>query len=397
MTVPEPPEKAWNDDSLDVAQTPQIQMPTGQAIPSMSAVSTFSHRLAGLSQDGKRTRRWFIPSESVFALLVDLPVRGQRQRAAALTFAAEDRIGASVESVIVAQAPLRPPTATPTQVLAVVVSRAVLATASVSAPPDAAILPDFMAIPRPADVPGGIVWAVWCDGPRTVVRVSDGTGFGVATGTLPILWNRAGRPAIRSLGDGLPDGLAGTDMSAAPPPADIADLAFTLRRDGATGPGQAAMRPFKAALVVLAAGLILHLAITAVDLFALNRIAAQERATAQAAVAAVLPGIDIGTDPAAILARLAPRAAPSQGSDFLPLLSEVSAILAASGPSVTLRRLTYGASDGVLSLQVQAGGLDDLQQVEQVLQAAGLIVTSGAANAGDGGAEVELHIARGAE
>jgi len=43
---------------------------------------------------------------------------------------------------------------------------------------------------------------------------------------------------------------------------------------------------------------------------------------------------------------------------------------------------------------VQAPALDDLQAVEQALRAGGLAIVSGAASAGDGGAEVEMRVSR---
>jgi len=48
-----------------------------------------------------------------------------------------------------------------------------------------------------------------------------------------------------------------------------------------------------------------------------------------------------------------------------------------------------------LVVLMQSPGLDDLQGIEQTLEASGFAVRSGAATAGDGGAEVEMRIARG--
>ena len=58
------------------------------------------------------------------------------------------------------------------------------------------------------------------------------------------------------------------------------------------------------------------------------------------------------------------------------------------------RRLAWGAEDGTLVVLVQTRALDDLQRIQQTLEAAGFMVRSGAANASEGGAEAELRIER---
>ncbi|HVG49603.1 MAG TPA: type II secretion system protein GspL [Rubellimicrobium sp.] len=375
--------------------------------PREDAVHPFP-RPAGLSEDalagplahrirlasGRAARRpapHVIPSELVTALVVDLPKASARQRAALLTFAVEERIGAPIESVTVAPARLSDPSAPPGRQLALVVSRAALAAAASAAPRDAPILPDFLALRRPEAPPGDAVWAVWRDGARAVVRRSDGTGFAVATDALPALWARAGRPALLSLGAALPSGLTATDLSAVPPDPDPLDLAFNFRTSGEAH----VARPFVAAAVVAGVALVLHLGLAALDAVALGRIAATERAVAEAALAPILPGVVIGPDPSAILAHLAPTLPSTRQSDFLPLLSEAAAAILDSGRPVTFRRLSWGAEDGTLALLVQGAALDDLQAAEQALRDSGLTVTAGAASAGDGGAEVEMRVARG--
>jgi hypothetical protein len=133
-----------------------------------------------------------------------------------------------------------------------------------------------------------------------------------------------------------------------------------------------------------------------VDVVALGRIAATERAVAEVALAPVLPGVPLGPDPGPILSRLAPVPPETRQSDFLPLLAEVSAVIVDKAPPVTFRRLSWAAEDGTLVLLVQGAALDDLQAVEQAVRDAGFVVTTGAASAGDGGAEVEMRVAHGA-
>ena len=59
---------------------------------------------------------------------------------------------------------------------------------------------------------------------------------------------------------------------------------------------------------------------------------------------------------------------------------------------MSLRRLNWAELDTRLTLTVLAAGLDDLQTIEAHLTEAGFTVTSGAATAGEGGAEVELSV-----
>lgn len=328
-----------------------------------------------------------LASEHVGAFAVPLPRASARQRQAMLAYAIEDRVAAPLDTLQVVAGPSR---GIAPLTLILVAARGVLATL-----PDApgGILPDVLLVPRPDAAPGDSAWAILRDGDRAVVRLSDGTGFATSTDLLPMLWGRAGRPAATSLGDALPPEITATDLSADPPAPDLADLVpvFTHpRRAGQTG----ALRPLIAAALVLGVGLGAHLGIAALDALALARIAEGERALADAAIAPMLPGVTIGPDTGPILARLAPAAPLVQGSDLLPVLAEVSAAL--TGTGVTFRRLAWGKDDGQVTALVQAAGLDGLQDAQQRLQAAGFTVRAGAASVGDGGAEVEMRIVRGA-
>ncbi len=78
-----------------------------------------------------------------------------------------------------------------------------------------------------------------------------------------------------------------------------------------------------------------------------------------------------------------------------PFSSQVSAALLTDAPPVSLRRLAYAEADRTLTLQVETARLDQLQEVERSLKAQGLRVTSGTAVAGDGAAQVDMHITAG--
>ena len=327
---------------------------------------------------------FLLAAEQVGSHLIVLPPAKARQRAAMLAFAAEERIAAPLDATLVAPGPVVAGSGTPQ--LTFVVARRVIDACPQDAP---RVLPEFLLIPRPATG-----WAVWRDDDRSVVRAADGTGFAAATSVLPLMWDRAGRPEVLSYGAPLPAAIPHDDLSSRVPPPDPVELAYGLPR---VRPGDAARtwRPVILAGALLAAGLVAHLALLAVDVAALDRIAEADRQAAQAAIAGPLPGVTVTANVAPILQRLAPSVAAPAGSPALRLLADVSATLAATDATATLRRMAWASADDTLVVLVQAGGLEALQAIERGLTGAGFTVRSGAASAGDGGAEVELRISRG--
>ena len=330
-----------------------------------------------------------IPAELVSACVVDLPAASVRQRTALLTYAVEDRIAAPVETVLVAQAPLL--SAVPGRVLALIIAKDALAHLTDHSPETGA-MPDFLLIRRPDAPVTGLAWAVWREAARAVVRVSDGTGFAVNVDMLPLVWALAGKPVLTSLGAALPTSLPALDLSAAPPDPDPADLRFRFATARSVASRHAGLRPLVQSAIVGLAALAVMLGLAVADTVALGRIAAAQQAAAQSALSGVLPGVTVGPDVDPILSRLTPVATQPQQGAFLPLMSAVSDALAQAGPPVSLRRLTWDDQQNQMSLTVQAAGLDDLQTIEQHLTATGFSVVSGAATAGDGGAEVDLSI-----
>jgi general secretion pathway protein L len=329
-----------------------------------------------------------VAAEQVGSFLVDVPRATARQRRALLTFAVEDRIAAPIQSVQVIQGPLE--NADPGQLLAFVLSQEIMTEIAAA---EAPYLPEFLMIPRP-DAGGGPAWSVWREGDRAVVRCSDGTGFALRTEMLPLFWSRSGHPKLYALAEPLGDALPAEDLSAAPPPPDPRDLAFSFARQRTTGAeGVAAWRW---AAVAAGAALLIHLGLTAFDTAALKRIAQQERLAAEAAIANILPGVPLTGDVGPILARLTPAPSDEGRGPFLPLLNEVAGTLASDPASVGFRRLSWGRRDNSLVVLMQSPGLEDLQRIEQELETAGFAVRSGAATAGNGGAEVEMRITKGA-
>lgn len=336
------------------------------------------------AQTGPKTR--VLAADLVTLLDVPLPVRGQKARRAALPFAVEDRIAQTLDTAHVA---LCRDGQAAGSVLAAVVDRAVMD--AVAAEGEGPVLPETLALPVPGE--GG--WTLYHGAGRVVVRTPDGAGFGTSAEALPTLWQLAGRPAVTAYGAPLPDGISATHAPGLPTPAP-ADMAVDLRQ-GAFAPASADWRPLArlAAVFALVAALG-HLALAGADAWALGRIAAQERATAQAAVAPILPGVRLPDDPTPILARLAPSAAaPPERSAFLPLVGGVSEVLLAQPDRVSWRRLAFTATPPQVSFLAEASGLEALQAAQTALERAGFRVETGAATARDGGAEAEFTVTGG--
>ncbi|UWQ23148.1 type II secretion system protein GspL [Jannaschia sp. W003] len=363
--------------------------PTVVAFPRAAAPPETAPALVRRIEAAHRRRGALVlPAETVTLLRAELPVRGARRIAQALPFAVEERIAAPLREVHVAHYPLGDGA-----VLAAVLARPAMDAAAAAGGP---VIPETLAIPAPpSGVDGAPAWAVWREGSRAVVRVSDGTGFAATAEALPMLWRRAGAPAVTSLGAALPAGIEARDLSAAPPPPAARDMAFDLRQGLFAPRGSGWAPPLRAAAAVTGVGLALHLALLAADVWSLGRIATAERSEAEAALAAVLPDAAIpADDPTRALAALRPPPEVPAGSDFLPLLANTSEALLAGAPPVTFRTLSWSAEGGALQLATLAGGLEALQAAEGALGAAGLDVAAGAATAGEGGAEALLTVRR---
>ncbi len=325
-----------------------------------------------------------IAAEHVGSHVVSVPKSTARQRHSMITFAVEDRIAAPIETVKVVEGPALEDG----QTLAFVVEKSLFAQFDAVTTP---LLPEFLMISRP-DGLAGQEWSVWKQGTRAVVRCSDGTGFAVSEAMLPLVWMQAGQPKLISLGDPLGNELPAQDMSATPPDPDPSDLAFSfarLQRAGAGGFGY-----WRVAMATIAIAIVVQLGLAALNVVSLRKVAALERSKAQTAIAAQLPGVSLEGDVTPVLARLWPAPSGKSQGDFLPLLNDVAEVLSTDGLTVSFRRLAWGAQENALIVLVQSAGLGDLQSVQQTLETKGFVVRSGAANASDGGAEVEMRISR---
>lgn len=328
-----------------------------------------------------------IAGEQVGSLVISVPQSTARQRQAMITFAVEDRIAAPIDSVQVVECPRTQ--GDPAGVLAFVVAKKLIAQFDgLNAP----LLPEFLMIPAPA-AQGLAAWSVWKDQGRAIVRCADGTGFAISFDMFAVVWQQAGKPVLISIGDPLGDDLPAQDLSGTPPNPDPSDMNFSFARVRQSG--VTSLRFWRVGAGAVATAIILHLGFAAFDVMSLRQVADAERAKAERAIAGPLPGVSLTNDITPILARLSPTPAAAAKGGFLPLLSEMSEIISGAGIRVSFRRLAWGAESGMLVVLVQSAGLDELQRVQQALEIKGFVVRSGAANAGDGGAEAEMQIMRG--
>ncbi len=351
--------------------------------------SEFTKLLCDALTESLQVTPLILPGEQVTLMATALPVRGTRAKRAALPFALEDRISAPLEETHIA---LCRPLTDADQVLAAVVDRTVMQAAADAG--DAPVLPETFALRTPQAKGENAVWAVWISAGRALVRVSDATGFVVDVAMLPLVWQQAGKPLIESYGDAapdiLPDKMPVLFHAAHPPDPDPKDLNVDLRQGAFAHQSADWSQYVKRAAMIAGIGLIGHLGIMVADTVALTRIADRERAAAQAAVDAVLPGLIVTPDTDPILRRLAPAASAPEGSAFLPLLGKMSVTLLEADTQISFRRLTFADEPARLTLLVEVPGLDDLQQAERLLRADGFGVTSGASTASAGIAEAEF-------
>ncbi len=324
-----------------------------------------------------------VPAEAVALMIFALPVRGRRRRQQAAAFALEDRLSVAVDQLHVALHP----GFDGASALAGVIARARM-------PADARgpVIVETMAVPVPAAPPLGAVWAIWQTGDKAVVRVSDGSGFGCAAEMLESFWTLAGRPAVTRLADALPDSMAASDLSPAPPAPDRRDLDFDLRQGAFSMDGRHWPSTVRMAAVIAAVGLLAHLGLALADRAALARIARAEVAATEARLAERLPGAAIALGLPALLDRLAPRTETPAGSAFLPLFSTAAQNLLTDAPAADVQRLTWDAPSGLLVLDVTARSLEDLQAIEQSLSRGNLAVETGVATAGEGVARADIRI-----
>ena len=324
-----------------------------------------------------------VPAEHVTLHVVDLPIRSARQRRAALRYALEETVGASLDTLHFAICETRKDG----KLLAAVVSRDIM-DAALTARPDTPVLAEQFLLEVD---PEGSAWRTHRQGDRVLVRLSDGTGFALQSDALPPLWQRAGKPPLIHSGDGLPDtfNAVSHDPDDRPLPSDLA--MYDLRQ-GPYRPALGIERPLKAlaaSVVLAAAG---HLGLTIADVRAQTAIADTLQQEAASVLQVRLPAASPDDDPISIKRQINADAVPVSGSGFLPLMNDISTTWVRDGATIDVRQLTW-SNDG-LRLLIEAPSLEALQGAEASLVRAGLTVSSGSATADAGSARAEFVVRR---
>lgn len=285
-----------------------------------------------------------VPTEQVALLAVDLPLASRAKRIEALPFAVEDRIADPLDSVHLAIGA----EIAPKRYLVGVVRHDIMADwveqAELAGLGHAAIVPDALALPTPAEG----MWAVDLGTTRAVVRAGDGTGFACPAPMLRLAWDAAGKPPCIAYGAPLPADMlmADADLEPAPLAARLRSPALDLRQ------GRWARRAGRISNVwrrlgwVVVLGAAAHTLIAAADTVMLRVIADRRTAEIQALAAT------LGGTPGADIATMLPAGGGGAPQVFLPLLNRLSAALTPLGASFTVRTMAFNA--GTLSLDLES-------------------------------------------
>lgn len=321
-----------------------------------------------------------VPTEEVLLTAVDLPIASARRRLEALPFAIEDRIAQPLAAV---HAALGEEVA-PQRYLAGVIARGrmvrIIDLLLASGLEQAVLVPDVLGLAVPP--PGA--WRVDISGGRALVRADDGTGFALPVAHLATAWAAAGRPRVIGSGDPMP-----TEIPFEIGPDEEEGFARLTRpaldlRQGAFAASRRAVSPlWRRVAIVAAAGALAHAAIAGVDTLAVQHIASTKANETRALIQQVAPSAVIGDDVAASAAEILP-AGGAGSSGFLPLFVRVGGALKPLGPTIRMHAISYDATAGTMSVEVEAASIDGLQQVGSALTAAGLSAQAGAATQSDG-------------
>lgn len=296
-----------------------------------------------------------VRTEQVRLLAVDLPLASRAKRLEALPFAIEDQIAEPVESVHLALGA----EIAPKRYLVGVVRHEIMAawveTADAAGLGYAAMVPDALALPRPAEGE----WAVDLAADRAMVRTGDGTGFAIPPAMLQAAWVAADRPAARAYGAALPEEMAAGGATLAPGALSERLLAPALDlRQGAYARRRASLPNIWRRLGwIVALGAAAHVVIATADTVMLRTIADRREADARAAAAIAAPGANLGGDLAASVADLLPTGNAGPPDTFLPLLTRISGALGPLSGSINVRAINYQGNALTMDLDGTDPGL----------------------------------------
>lgn len=326
-----------------------------------------------------------VPAEYVALHILDLPIRSARQRRKAVPYALEEAVGVPLEHVHFAVFEAF----TDNRLLVAVIDKNVMECQVLSAL-DRPVVAEQMLLPPPTpNADSETTWRTFREGDRILVRVSDGTGFAAQAESLPILWSAAGKPFVEAYGALPPDEVTSSAHPAGFIPSSKNLDRYDLRQGIYQRPRGLA-RPLKWLAASFVFGLFVHLGLLVADVRAQRDIAERLHAAASLALDTRLPEASADDPPALLIRQIASVSAAQQGSNFLPLMNDVSKAWLSEDVRVQLRQLNW--SDNILRLIVETPDLEALQRAEASLAAGGLQVSSGAATADAGSARAELTV-----
>ncbi|MCW3847450.1 type II secretion system protein GspL [Sphingomonas sp. LB-2] len=299
-----------------------------------------------------------VPTESVLLLAVDLPLSSRAKRLEALPFAIEDRIADSIDAVHLALGAA----IAPKRYLVGVVRHQVMANwveaADAAGLGHAAIVPDALALPVPAE--GG--WSVDLAGSRAVVRAGDGTGFALGAAMLRPAWEAAGKPPATAYGAPLPAEmmLEGAALEPEALASRLAPPALDLRQ-GAYARRRATSNTLRRIGWIVALGAAAHTGIALADTVMLRVIADRRAEDTRKLVTQMAPGVPVTGDVAATAANLLPAGGGGGAPQvFLPLLNRVSGALAPLGV-ISAQKIAFEGNMLILDLDAQPGLADRIR------------------------------------
>ena len=327
------------------------------------------------------------PSEQVRLLTVELPLANRAKRVEALPFAIEDRIADPLNSVHLATGAEIAPKTYLVGVVRHEVMESWVEAAELAGLGHAALVPDALALPRPAEGE----WAVELTGDRALVRSGDGAGFAAPTSLLKAAWEAAGRPACRAYGAPLPDEMMAGGGAVAPEALAVRLLAPALDlRQGVYARRSAPLSSFWRRLGWIAAiGVAAHVVIALADTLMLSSIADRREAEARELVAAAAPGANLSGDLGEMLAERLPAGSNAPPDRFLPLISRLSGALSPVSGSLAVRAMTYQAN----TLTIDLDGTDTTlaPRIEAALRSAQ--VAGGVTRGADGSIRITARAA----
>ena len=342
---------------------------------------------------------FLLPAEDVVIHAITLPNLPPGQRRAAAAFAVEDFIAQPLDQVRVILGPQYPEGSG--KWLVAVVDLALLARAAghaghaglarpVLARPVLArpVLAEVMALPIPA-----AGWSVALREGRLLIRRADGSGFAVDPSLALPLWQMQGMPTLTGYGEGLPDDLPCAARLPWPEIEGLPPWSFDLAAITGRRPTYAKRSKWHWAAGFVAVALAAHLTLAALDVHALQRLAADSR---QALAEAVAPYAAAGEDPVVAATRVLAAQGAATAPAFLSLATSAISALPPPDSGVSLRSLRFEEVTGRMVLAVIAPDITTLQAVEAALVAAGLNTIVGPASSRNGAAEAEMTVTTGA-